>query len=201
MPERFWSDDFDMDLLKLFPDLPERLGEMAEVRLWVHGGESYGRLNHPSVWHDHEYMVAFFGLAPDATGKPGAYWTSDPVVECTWLETLRDEWPHQYTIVVGRRPVLRATRWETFGALMCDLRGHHPLPDAERERLRREVLARAGEATRFRRTSLNSPDGAEERFVDATWRMRQMEAWAVWDVLAESDELLGQVMALDAEGT
>lgn len=162
MPERFWSDDFDMDLLKLFPDLPERLGEMAEVRLWVHGGESYGRLNHPSVWHDHEYMVvAFFGLAPDTTGKPDAYWTSHPVVECTWLETLRDEWPHQYTIVMGRRPVLRATRWETFSALMYDRRGHRPLLDAERERLRRKVLARVDKATRRLRHLVNHPELAE----------------------------------------
>lgn len=45
----FWSDDFDMDLLSLWPDLPARLGPTAVVRLWTVGSTSCGRLRRSVV--------------------------------------------------------------------------------------------------------------------------------------------------------
>lgn len=149
MPERFWSDDFDMDLLKLFPDLPDRLGPVADTPMWTHGGTSHGRLNHPSVWNGHECMVAFFGLVPGQTGKPDEYYTTNPVVECTWLEALRDAWPHSLAIVVDGYVVWNTGgMWPTFSKIMYDLRGIAKLPIGQAERLKGRVLASVLAATR-----------------------------------------------------
>lgn len=57
--QTFWSDDFDMDLLKLWPNLRNELGSLADVKMWTVGGESLGRLNHPTIWNTHG---AFFWL-------------------------------------------------------------------------------------------------------------------------------------------
>jgi hypothetical protein len=48
----FWSDDFDMDLLRLVPEVPELLGDTGARTLYVRGGTSHGRLNHPAAWLD-----------------------------------------------------------------------------------------------------------------------------------------------------
>lgn len=146
MPERFWSDDFDMDLLKLFPDLPRRLGAAADLPMWTLGGTSYGRLNHPAVWGGE----AFFGLRRGETGKPGGYYTSHPVVECTWLEALRDAWPHTYRLIVDGRWVVWDTSrmWPTFSKIMYDLRGITTLPAGDADGLKGHVLASVLAATR-----------------------------------------------------
>ncbi len=157
MPERFWSDDFDMDLLKLFPDLPDRLGAMANVPMWTHGGVSHGRLNMPSAWNGYKGLETFFGLRPESTGKPEGYSTTQLVVECTWLEVLRDAWPHTYRLIVdGQWLVWDTSRaWPVFYKIMCDLRGHQKLPDGEADRLRGRVLASVLAATRDLTSILN----------------------------------------------
>lgn len=146
MTRRFWSDDFDMDLLKLFPDLPDRIGPAVDIPLWTHGGESYGRLNHPSVWGH----VAFFGLTPGQPGKPAEYYTDAPVIECTWLEALRDAWPHTYMVVIDNCALVwSSTRLQaTFTKLMYDLRGWQKLPNGAADRLKGQVLASILAATR-----------------------------------------------------
>jgi len=138
---RFWSDDFDMDLLSLWPDLPGRLGAIAEVPLWTYGGESYGRLNHPSVWNSNSGdFIAFFGLTPETIGKPDSYWTDRQVIECTWLEALRDCWSHHYTILCADR-ILWRSPWGPFERLMADLRGYGRLAVLHRDQLRGTALA------------------------------------------------------------
>lgn len=150
MAERFWSDDFDMDLPNLVP-LDEILGDTANVRLWTHGNTSHGRLNHPAVWpvRNGLGMEAFFGLSPENTGKPDWYSCDWPVVECTWREAVRDAWPHTYIVVVGGREVWNTCRLHsTFVKLMFDLRGWSRLPDGEADKLRGVVRANLTAATR-----------------------------------------------------
>lgn len=161
MPERFWSDDFDMDLLKLFPDLPERIGSAADIPLWTHGGMSHDRLNHPAVWG----VDAFFGTRPEGTGKPEGYSTTHMVVECTWLEALRDAWPHTYRLVVDGRWVAWDTHamWPTFSKIMYDLRGIKKLPDGQSARLKGKVLARILAATRDLTALANGAVSADGR--------------------------------------
>ena len=100
----FWSDNFDMDLLKIFPEAPTALGPIAERTIYTVGGITHGRLNHPSVWNTDLGLAAFFGVtaggflpAGFVTGRP------DKVVECTVLEAIRDCWVHTYAIVLKGR--------------------------------------------------------------------------------------------------
>jgi len=147
--QRMWCDDFDMDLLKILPGLAGWLGDAADIPMWTHGHESYGRLNHPSVWNSHEGFIAFFGLAEGDTGKPGQYWTDSPVVECTWLEVLRDAWPHGYAILAADRILWNAGQWQgAFQLLMFDLRGHQKMPPGNADRSRTRLLADMLTATR-----------------------------------------------------
>ena len=126
--EKFWSDDFDMDLLKLFPDLPKRLGETAERVLWTVGHPTYGRLNHPTVWNSHGAFV--WTREPRLQRDQHGYFnvsgcvSNEPEIECTWLELLRDQWPHGYDfLLLPARSVFEAPSREEFDRIMYDLRG------------------------------------------------------------------------------
>jgi hypothetical protein len=105
----FWSDDFDMDLLRLVPEVPELLGDTGARTLYVRGGTSHGRLNHPAAWLDSTNTddgtngtegshVAFFGHRGPA--EPPGYSAGQPVVACTVEEALRDAWAHSLRVVV-----------------------------------------------------------------------------------------------------
>jgi hypothetical protein len=89
---------------------------------------------------------------------PADCWTSDPVVECTWREVLRDAWAHNYTVVVDGVPVWRGGRWGVFEALMYDLRGWRKLTPARAEELRGHVLASVIAATIYVRAAVAVPD-------------------------------------------
>jgi hypothetical protein len=147
MAARFWSDTFDMDLPRILPQLDDVLGDATDIPLWTHGHTSHGRLNHPAVWG----MAACFGTSPDSTRwKPDTWYTSHPVVECTWREALRDAWPHTYVILIDQHHMWDGFAWRrTFERLMYDLRGQVPLPGDEADRLRRQVLASVIAATRL----------------------------------------------------
>lgn len=145
MREPFWSDSFDMDLLNVLPDLPDDLGQAANLPLWTHGGETRGRLNHPAVWG----VYAYFGTDDTGRWKPDTFTTSQPVIACTWLEALRDAWPHTYIIAVNRRTIWDAHRlWPTFQKLMYDARAIRPLPATEFRNLRYQLQFSIAEATR-----------------------------------------------------
>ena len=47
----FWSDNFDIDLLKVIPDADMMLGEAADVVLYTHSHTPHGGVNCPTVWH------------------------------------------------------------------------------------------------------------------------------------------------------
>lgn len=125
---KFWSDDFDMDLLKLWPELPQQLGETGERKLWTVGSESYGRLNHPTVWNTHG---AFVWLNKPNLARDGSGWfnvhgcvSNEPEIECTWLELLRDQWPHSYNfILLPQMRIFEAPDRRDFDRIMYHVRG------------------------------------------------------------------------------
>lgn len=98
---KFWADDFDGDLLKLVPGVEEIVGEASDIVLYTYGGTTHGRLNHPAVWNDYRGMIAFFGFDPSGSWKPEAYYAGHrELVECTFLEALRDGWTHNFVMIV-----------------------------------------------------------------------------------------------------
>lgn len=141
----FWSDDFDMDLLKVIPGVESALGDMAGTVLFTHGHTTHGRLNHPSVWHHDLGMLAFFGLRDPC--KPAHYATSDLVVACTWEEAVRDAWAHSLVVAVERTALYDAGDFGSFAALMYHVRGQRLLAPAEVERIVGRTRRRIGRAT------------------------------------------------------
>lgn len=144
----FWADDFDMDLIKILPQTVDILGDTADIPLWTHGRTTNGLLNHPSVWNTHTGPTAYFGLDDSGRWKPRSHYTDQPLMACTWLEAVRDAWPHTYVLCVNRVPV-----WDTnalssvFDSLMADLRGWYTLPANETDKLREQVADSLVEAT------------------------------------------------------
>ena len=151
MPDTpFWSDDFDMDLPKIFPEAREIIGPLGDVELFTHGHTTHGRLNHPSVWNSHDTMLSFFGFRGAA--KPSFYYVGRyELVSCTAWEAFRDAWSHAYLIQIEQRPI-----WDTFAlrrhfdVIMGDLRGWYEKldkkPDAARARRHALASYRAGVA-------------------------------------------------------
>jgi hypothetical protein len=139
---RFWSDDFDMDLPKVIPDAKELLGECADLQLQTHGGKTFGRLNHPTVWNGDSGMVAFFGRTSPM--KPPAYYTDREIIRCTLWEAIRDAWAHTVVIVFeGRTPIWDGSKtWAQFEPIMEHIRGYRVLPDAEVEKHKQKVRMR-----------------------------------------------------------
>lgn len=128
MSEAFWSDDFDMDLVKVVPNVIEDLGPYAERRLWTVGHITNGRLNHPTVWNTHGAFVWLDEpkLSRDEHGwfNIGGCVSNSQVVECTWLELLRDQWPHSYAFVLlPNQTFFPESPRRHFDNLMYDLRG------------------------------------------------------------------------------
>ena len=86
-----------------------------------------------------EGLVAFFWTGPEF--QPDAcYVAGDPVVPCTFLEVIRDEWVHGQVVSVNRQIVWRPPE-RLMDRLMYDLRGWTVLGDAERTLTRVLVLA------------------------------------------------------------
>jgi hypothetical protein len=120
---KFWSDDFDMDLLKVFPNLAPLLATVTRP-LYVHGGQSFGRLNHPDVYNSYVGMLAFFSFSPACHHHHSKFYTSRPIIECTWAEAIRDAWPHTYVLNLDGQSVFDAQALHSkFELLMYDLRG------------------------------------------------------------------------------
>jgi hypothetical protein len=122
----FWSDDFDMDLPKIFPDARKMLGDLGDIELMTSGTpcSRTGRLNHPCVWNHDDGRVAFFGF-----GNPGRdtnYYVAPRTADitCTAWEAFRDAWAHSFVMVIDRQFVWdTAALWPRFEAIMWDLRG------------------------------------------------------------------------------
>ena len=132
----FWSDDFDMDLLKVVPETRSILGAIADVKLVTQGHVTNGLLNHPSVWNAPGGSTAWFGFKDPA--RPKGWHSNEPLVHCTVLEALRDAWPHSYRVIIEGDLVWDfPIRTELFQALMFDRRGWK----AERADVIEKILA------------------------------------------------------------
>jgi hypothetical protein len=134
-----WCDDFDMDLLKIFPSTPQMLGDLANMPLWTVGGETDSKLNHPCVWNSHGAFVWTDTpiLPRDKHGwfNVGGCVGDAPIVPCTLLEFLRDQWVHEYAaIVLPSRRVLPAPDMADFQDIMYDIRGWKKSQNIERSR-------------------------------------------------------------------
>jgi hypothetical protein len=135
----FWSDDFDMDLLKVFPDAPKLLGSTADELLWTIGHRTHGRINHPTVWNSHG---AFVWLEKPNLKRDEHGWfnidscvSNDEEIECTWLELLRDQWPHSYPFVLlPVRAQFASPPYRDFERIMYNLRGWHKYEDIQLSR-------------------------------------------------------------------
>jgi hypothetical protein len=97
------------------------------------------------------------GAAEARIGKPDWYYTSQPIVETTWREALRDAWPHHYLLLVDDQPMWDTRRLSgVFTKLMYHERGWKPLERREVDRLRGEVLASVIAATRALERHVNN---------------------------------------------
>ena len=150
-----WCDTFDADLLKVVPGAAEALGDTAGVRLLTRSHVTDGKINCPSAWNTYDGLAAFFWTAPQ--WQPDACWsTGEPVVECTVLEAVRDEWVHSCIMTVNRQMVWRPPE-ALMMRLMHDLRGHGvPLGDALRAETRGHVLASLDQAARRLRVAVDA---------------------------------------------
>ena len=136
MSDKFWSDDFDMDLPKLFPQLAQLLETTAEQKLWTIGHRTHGRLNHPAVWNSHGAFVWMEkpNLKRDEHGwlNINSCVSNEEEIECTWLELLRDQWPHGFPfILLPLRVHFPSPPYREFERIMYDLRGWHKYEDIQ----------------------------------------------------------------------
>jgi hypothetical protein len=127
----FWSDDFDMDLLKVLPDALRIVDDQSDARLWTCGGSTHGRLNHPSYWNGLGAIVWNYEpqLQRDRSSTSiQGYATKDPLIECTWLELLRDVWAHGIGFVLITRANAGGEKFPAFSrnhfySIMANRRG------------------------------------------------------------------------------
>ena len=133
----FWSDDFDMDFPKIFPEARRLMGDLGDLDLVTVGtADKNGRLNHPSVWNGDHAMLAFFGFKSPARDL---FYASPRAQEirCTAWEAFRDAWPHGYLIHVERHPIWdTGPLWKHFETIMWDVRnwGHPSSRDVPKAR-------------------------------------------------------------------
>ena len=157
---KFWADDFDMDLLAVFPDIREMLGDTINTPIWTVSHETYGRLNCPNFWHGIGSILWLQkpNLPRDKHGWASidGYVTQSQEIEGTWLEWLRDMWVHAHPWVVFPHGVSFAPvdYNGVFYPIMSHRRGWHPDPDIEtRYRNARFWIEKAN--NRFRRLCEN----------------------------------------------
>lgn len=151
---RFWSDDFDMDLLKVVPIEANIVSALERLDLWTHGGETYGRLNHPSVWNGDDGCYALFSTRP--TVRLGNCWTNSPVVKCNALEAFRDAWAHNYLMYVNGLLIWNTEAlWPEFETIMWRIRDWGRT-DAERNAAVKRSLCSANKAAALLRSMMQA---------------------------------------------
>jgi hypothetical protein len=102
----FWCDNFDCDLFRAVPESREILEELGQVKLLTRGTVTNGRLNHPTCWNHDKGLIALFSFSGEP--RPPGYHSSDPIVECTFEEAIRDAWVHTLVVVVERQLIWNA---------------------------------------------------------------------------------------------
>lgn len=148
--QQFWADDFDADLLKVVPEARDRIGELAHLKLWTYCQHpKHGRINSPASWHSDFGLTAFFWTKkPEHPREHGfatfgrGYTTSAPLLECNWLEVLRDCWVHGFNINLDGRAANIGQKFSgLMMRLMYDLRGWRTYSGEDLAATRADVLA------------------------------------------------------------
>jgi hypothetical protein len=103
---RFWCDDFDCDLFKVIPETRDALGPVGDVLLRTRGHSTNGRLNHPACWNHDVGLISFFGFSGDPA--PSGFHSSDPIIDCTIEEAIRDAWVHTLAIAIEGQIIFNA---------------------------------------------------------------------------------------------
>ena len=142
-----WCDDFDMDLLKLLPEVERLLAPCQGIRLYTTCNPTHVRINLPSVWHQRGGLTCYVGFLrpddplPEKGPQPAYCMTFSPVVEATAEEMFRDLWCHNLVWVQVSSPKMRelwrdsAQIWNahaltgSFNILLYALRGWEPVPE------------------------------------------------------------------------
>lgn len=120
---KFWADGFDLDLYKVIPDSRKILEEFGGTILHTRGHHANGRLNHPTCWNHDSGMISFFSFNGEAIPE-GYYSSSDPIVECTFEEAIRDAWVHMLHVTVAGQSIWNAFAiHEQFQTLLYHHRG------------------------------------------------------------------------------
>jgi len=136
-----WCDDFDMDLLKVFPPIEKWFRQ--PLALWALCRPSAGgKINCPAAWHGLGRRGGLGTLVVVHPSEPAiprddhgwvsiaGYTTNDSWVRCTPLELVRDEWVHGTDIILINAQCrkidhLPCSQWNLdFHALMMHRRGH-----------------------------------------------------------------------------
>ena len=154
-----WCETFDADLLAVVPGAAAALGHAGDVELHTYCDPTNGRINCPSSWWTDEGLAAFFST-PDRDPRPSPhYWTASPLVRCTFLEVVRDEWVHGAIVVVNDQIVWQPPA-RHMERLMWDMRGWGtPLDDGERIDLHEDVMQSLEEAAELVARVLGDQDG------------------------------------------
>jgi len=153
MRERFWADDFDLDLLSLWPGLESEgwLAAAANKTVWTYGNLTHRRLNHPAVWNMAHGSTAIFWRSRPADIRDRHGWvkldwgqvTNSYLVEATWLEVLRDQWVHDYQIVLDGSMLFGSLDHQAHlrDRIMGHVRGYSLLEPGEYGEIRERAIA------------------------------------------------------------
>jgi hypothetical protein len=189
-----WCDDFDMDLLKVLPEVERLLAPLSDIRLYTTCRPTFGRINLPCSWDDYAGITCFVGFLrereelPAVGPQPLGYYTDSPVVEATAEEMFRDLWVHQCRWVQVQGPGF-CGRWDhkteawrphaltrNFMDLMYHLRRIWPMEEGEWRYARRKALQSIADASRrlerLHRLFLAGPEATASNSVRLTRRQR-----------------------------
>lgn len=143
-----WCDGFDCDLPTVVPGSREALGDTAEQKLFTYSMPTDGKINCPSAWNEVEGLVSYFGFKDPST--PRGRTPTASVMECTFLEAVRDLWIHQHLLYVEGvqvwNPSMESTIGQAFEVLMYHTRRWVPVPQVDVERYQKIVLFSLTEA-------------------------------------------------------
>lgn len=152
-----------MDILKFLPDTPKILGKLAETKLLTHGHTSNGKMTCALVWQHGDEHRAFFGFNNPCV--PNECYTSDTIVECSFLEAMQDAWLHHYAIMVEGKLI-----WDGRGFIPEFELLHHASDEHEfSQRAVKKMLARIRTTVRLAQVRLTWLYNAT-RASAANWR-------------------------------
>jgi hypothetical protein len=128
-----WSDDFDMDLLKLFPEMRAVpiVAEADKLLVYTYGSQSRDKkvFSHPSTWNGVGSL--YFTEPPeflrdDKSGfvcLPNGYVTNDALCCISAFDAIRDTWCHDLNLMLNWEPWIPEPDYHNvFSSIMSHVR-------------------------------------------------------------------------------